>query len=120
MSSFTTPLRFEFLTARLFRLTEPFEYHIGDYPSHQVIKVPAGFETDLASIPQLLWGLFPPDGVYTKAAVIHDYLYSTALVSRDQSDRIFLEAMQVLGVNPWTRFLIFAAVRLFGRPYFGG
>ncbi len=120
MSSFTTPLRFEFLTARLFRLTEPFEYHIGDYPSQQVIKVPAGFETDLASIPWLLWGVFPPDGVYTKAAVIHDFLYSKAYVSRDQADHIFYEAMGVLGVNPWTRFLIFTAVRLFGGRYYGG
>ena len=36
--------------------------------------VPAGFETDFASVPQLFLWLVPRSGKYAKAAVLHDYL----------------------------------------------
>lgn len=119
MSSFTTPLRFEFVSGRLFELLEPFEYHIGAFPSEQVITVPKGFITDLASIPRPLWAVFPPDGEYAKAAVVHDFLYRFPSTSREFADSVFDEAMGVLGVAPWKRWLITKAVRTFGGRYFG-
>lgn len=39
------------------------------------LTVPAGFVTDYASIPQRLWSLYSPHDVYSRAAVVHDYLY---------------------------------------------
>lgn len=119
MSSFTSPLRFEMVAGRLFELTEPFEYHVGAFPSERVITVPKGFLTDLASIPRFLWSVFPPDGEYAKAAVVHDYLYRYPSTSRQFADAVFDEAMGVLGVKPWKRWLITHAVRLFGGWYFG-
>lgn len=118
MSSFTSPLCFEFIGNRLFRLTAPFEYHVGAIGSGIVFTVPVGFVTDLASVPRAFWWLFPPHGDYTKAAVLHDYLYSSNVVSRLWADEIFNEAMRVLGVNHATRWLIFKAVRTFGGQYF--
>lgn len=120
MSTFTTPLQLEFVAARQWRLLLPFEYHVGAYPSATVIVVPVGFETDLASIPRALQWLFPPDGAYTKAAVLHDYLYRCGLFSRAQADAIFREAMQVLGVPAWQCWLIYRAVRVFGGAFYGG
>jgi hypothetical protein len=38
------------------------------------IHIPAGFETDLASVPRIFWALLPPQGAYEKAAVLHDFL----------------------------------------------
>ena len=38
-----------------------------------VIIIPAGFATDLATIPRIFWALLPPSGVYEKAAVVHDF-----------------------------------------------
>lgn len=118
MSSFTTPLEFELMGSRLYRLTAAFEYHIGVENSGIVITVPAGFVTDLATVPRAFWSLFPPDGDYAKAAVIHDYLYQSRTVSRLYADEIFNEAMAVLGVHPLTRWLIFKTVRTFGGRYF--
>jgi hypothetical protein len=93
---------------------------IGLRPS--TIEVPIGFTTDFASIPKLFWNLLPPDGKYGRAAVVHDYLYSTEGLSgeftREQCDRIFLEAMTDLGVGPITRLLMFRAVRWFGANHF--
>lgn len=43
--------------------------------SEPIIRVPAGFVTDFASIPRAFWVVLPPTGKYGKAAVVHDYLY---------------------------------------------
>ena len=78
------------------------------------IVVPKGFITDLASVPRALWNLFPPFGSYTFAAVLHDWLYRTGIVSRAVADATFLEAMESLGTGGFTRRVLYFAVRLFG------
>ena len=52
MSSFTTPADLRLLDGYWYELLSPFEFHVGAYPSVNVIRVPAGFVTDLASIPR--------------------------------------------------------------------
>ena len=118
MSSFTTPLKLEFVGGNRWRLTEPFEYHVGSKESEDAVLVPAGFETDFASIPQIFWNILPPTGDYGKAAVIHDYLYATqgldGKYTRKRCDQILLEGMVVLGVGGLARWIIYNAVRWFG------
>jgi hypothetical protein len=80
------------------------------------VSVPAGFETDLASVPRLiviyeLWG-----NRCHREAVIHDYLYridSVPQASKLQADRTFLEAMKVLGKPFYIRWFMFAGVAAF-------
>ena len=79
-----------------------------------LITVPAGFVTDLASIPRLFWNILPPFGKYTAAAVIHDWLYRNHLYPRPVCDAILLEAMKLCGVNWFQRQLIYRNVRAFG------
>jgi len=78
------------------------------------IEIPRGFETDLASVPRLLWALIPPHGKYTQAAIVHDYLYATGLVSRARADALFLTIMRAYKVPAWKRALMYLAVRAFG------
>ena len=59
----------------LWALQRDLSYTTGD--TSDVITVPAGFVTDLASIPRLVWSFYPPDGPWVKAAIIHDFLYDT-------------------------------------------
>ena len=83
--------------------------------------VPAGFETDFASIPRAFWSLVGhPAGQYAQAAVLHDFLYRTKAVPRAEADRIFREAMQVLEVPAWQRWAMWAAVRVGGSAAYGG
>ncbi|EJM0852372.1 DUF1353 domain-containing protein [Salmonella enterica] len=100
------------------RVYEPFEFYLSDDNS-DVIEVPAGFVTDLATIPRIFWAFMPPDGKYAKAAIIHDYLYDNALRTKQEADRIFLDGMTVLGVPQWKRIIMYYAVRLFGRGMYG-
>lgn len=119
MSSFTSPLRVE-ITQKKVRgrplacLIEGFGYEVGALGSGDLVAVPAGFETDFASVPWFLWSLEPPLGDAGKAAVIHDRLYVTQERPRREADRIFREAMAVLQVPAWKRALLWAGVRVFG------
>ncbi len=115
MSSFTDPLIIEVQANGVNgKLLQEFDYHVGVETSPDIIHVPVGFETDFASVPWGLWTIFPKLGRYSKAAVVHDYLYTSKIRSRHMSDLIFLEAMEVLGVQVWQRYPMYYAVRLFG------
>ncbi len=114
MSRFTTPAILEMLGHYNWRVYEPFAFYLSDDES-DVIEVPAGFITDLATVPRIFWTLLPPDGKYAKAAIIHDYLYDNALRTKKEADLIFLDGMKVLGVPKWKRIVMYQAVRLFGR-----
>jgi len=110
-------------TAKLSQMTdgrrwivdETFTYHNGPELS---IVVPAGFETDLASVPRVLWAIFPPFGTYTDAAIVHDVLYQKHTLGRAICDGIFLEAMRVKLTPAWKRYILWTAVRLFGWAVF--
>lgn len=97
------------------------EFDFASAVLERLIRVPAGFETDFASVPRLLWPILDPTGPYGKAAVLHDWLYRTrGLATRDQADRVFLEAMEALGVGWWTRTIMYRGVRVGGgRSYHG-
>lgn len=93
----------------LWRVHESFEFYLSDDNS-DVISVPAGFVTDLATVPCIFWSVMPPDGKYAKAAIIHDYLYNNALrTKRSQFD--ILDGMTVLGAPKWKRIEMYLAVR---------
>lgn len=56
MSKFTTPAILEMLEHYKWWVYEPFEFYLSDDNS-DVIEVPAGFVTDLASVPRIFWTL---------------------------------------------------------------
>ena len=76
--------------------------------------IPKGFVFDGASVPRILWWLFPPAGRYMVAALLHDYLLGLDKVSRADADAFFLLVMKKLGVAVWRRFIMWGAVRIFG------
>lgn len=118
MSSFTDDLDVRIKSSGKGRgrcgiLLREFDYHVGAEESDDVIHVPAKFETDFASSPFFVWPFIPPWGCYSKAAVIHDFLYRERKRTRKEADEIFLEAMAVLKVPAWQRYLMFWGVRGF-------
>lgn len=102
---------------RLFTREFPFKRLVEEFAvmvRGRVITVPAGFVTNYASTPWFVWWICPPDGDYTPAAVVHDWLYDTGIVTRAEADRIFLELMRGLGVPRFQRRAMYRALRLFG------
>lgn len=112
---FNEPVRLTITVQGAFMTLEAFEYAIGDKGMPLVIRVPSGFCTDLASIPRMFWSILPPHGLYSKAAIVHDYLYVTGHASRLVADAVFYEAMRALGVGWFRANIMFMAVRIGGR-----
>lgn len=95
----------------VFTLLEPLQYG--------AITVPAGFESDGASVPRFFWRLvFPPgDSQALRAAIIHDWIYRRhpAGWSRKEADELFRSLLVADGVPKWRARLAHRGVRLFGR-----
>ena len=96
-----------------------------------VVSVPKGYITDLASVPRFCWAIIAPFDV-ARAAVVHDILYekiNTAykgekiLTKHDReryrkvADDVFKEGMEsaVPPVPKWKIWAAYNAVRVFGR-----
>lgn len=92
-------------------------------------RIPQGYVTDFASVPRILWPLFPPYGKHTIAAVVHDYLYdhkphiayknsdgswSPRRITRSDADGVFRRIMKERGVGFTRRWLMWAGVRIGG------
>ena len=93
----------------------PFRYESD--VAKQTFVVPAGFTTDLASVPRLPIVYLLTGGTSNEAAVVHDYLYTSRLVPRDVADAVLREASEVTGVPAWRRWLMWVGVRLGGSWY---
>jgi hypothetical protein len=97
-------------------LQEDLELWFGNYR----IIVPKDFQTDFASVPRLFWSIIPPMGKHTIAAVVHDYLYHTAEVSRKKADQIFYWLMRYYGVGKLRALVMYYMVRIFGKRAYRG
>jgi hypothetical protein len=79
--------------------------------------VPAGTPTDFASVPRVFVWFLPRYGRYTKAAILHDYLWRSRIddpvapVSRRDADGLFRRVMRELGVTFLRRWIMWTAVR---------
>lgn len=77
--------------------------------------VPAGSETDGASVPRAAWFLFPPfSGKYRIAAVVHDRYCQTRDKPWRKVHRMFYDAMLAAGVDRKSAATMYAAVYTFG------
>ena len=88
-----------------------YEFKFYDYE----FTVPQGFITDLASIPKVLWWLYPPYGDYMEAAIYHDYLYALG-IGKSFADKCFKQLMLNYGVSKFTAEIFYQSVKLFGNP----
>jgi hypothetical protein len=80
------------------------------------VHIKAGMRTDGASIPRIAWRLIghPFQVPLLGPALGHDALYAAELVSQEEADRWFLEAMRKAGIGWIKRNTIWVAVRAGG------
>lgn len=108
----------------LWELTAPLIYHTDIYPLE--ITVPAGFQTDFASVPRVPIAFLLCGDTASEAACVHDWLYSTesgpvgalATVDRKTADKILCEAAYATDVPMWRCCLLYAGVRMFGQMFY--
>lgn len=93
---------------RYFVLTQPMTY-IGKIEN---FVVPVGSKTDFATVPRVFRWLVSGHGIYTRAAILHDYLcLNPQEASRADADGIFRRVLGELGVSNVLRYMMWAGVR---------
>lgn len=123
-NNFLGDLLVAYIDGTRWRVLESFTYRLCEPDGVQFVHIERGFITDFASMPLNI--IFrSPGGKWDKPAVVHDCLYKTGHVSvdgrpeprpitRGEADSIFLEAMEVAGVDWLRRRIIYAGVRVGG------
>lgn len=78
--------------------------------------VPTGFVTNYASVPKCLRWIFSVRGMYNRATILHDYMYTKASSVNDRflADAIFRVTMKELGVPLLRRVAMYYGVRIGG------
>jgi hypothetical protein len=99
----------------------------------EVITIPAGERSDLASCPRICWAMIPPFGIYEQAAYLHDWLCSELnryhrqmiawkagrlpnpplppQIDAVDTDGLFRRVMREGGVGFLTRWVMYVGVR---------
>jgi hypothetical protein len=115
MSRFLTALCVEPATEKdteQWRLVMPLVYQSD--VADRTFYVPAGFITNFASVPRIPVVYELTGNTSSKAATVHDWLYTSHEVERDIADAVLREASKATGVPLWRRAAMFYGVRLFG------
>lgn len=81
------------------------------------VTVKNGLLSNGASIPQAFWSIIgcPMGGKYVGSAIIHDALYGSHVLTREESDKLFIDMMEHNGVGKIKRNLMYWAVRVGGK-----
>ncbi len=82
----------------------------------QRFVIPKGYVTDFATVPWFVQWLIPRTGVWTLAAVLHDWLITDEIpagrISSRDTDGMFRRVLREEGTGPIRRWLMWAGVRL--------
>lgn len=107
-----SPVIQQIIGSRYYRVHEPYT------ASSQGLRVTVhpGYRYDGASIPRMFWRLIggPFSGAYAPAALVHDALYETQMVSRAHADRVFYDLMRRCGEGRARAKLMYWGVRAGG------
>ena len=99
-------------------LMEAWAVSVGPFDA---VVVPAGTQTDGASVPRCLWRLCgsPMERPRVYAALFHDYLYVGGVggITRKDADMCYFNLLRHFGIS-WIRAKVeYLAIRLFGLPH---
>lgn len=87
-------------------------------PASQLIVVPVGYLSDMASVPRLARRLVDSQSSTTRRpSVLHDFIYTdlTHRFTKREADRIFYDALLKEGTTKLLAWLMWQAVRIGGR-----
>lgn len=101
MSKFTKTKLNGDLSAFPYIISEPLWWERHEVGSGEMVIVPKGFATDLASIPWFMAWFIPLSGRHNLAAVLHDYLYQQLKISQTKHARIIIHDSHGQEIAEW-------------------
>lgn len=102
MIGFTDALITEQIGHQRWKVVKPFRFISA---TGIEVDIPAGFQTDLASVPAITQGIVSKVGYWSQAAVVHDLLYFNhrhgldVSISRNDADKLLLEGCKIKAVE---------------------
>jgi hypothetical protein len=114
MSDFLSPLKINYIDGKSWEVAESFCYKVGSPTSNWEVHVPVGTVVDFASLPRLAQLIMPSRWRFSKASVLHDYMYRYGDKSKSIADAVFYEALLAEGINKHGAWLMTIAVSIFG------
>ena len=79
------------------------------------VVVPPGFVSDGLTLPKAARVVVDRQGPGLRAALIHDWMYINAYISKDFADKVFYDQLIDDGVPEWKAIIMYHAVKLFGE-----
>jgi hypothetical protein len=122
---FTKAVPYVALDRNKFELLDKVETEFSINDNNIKLEVEPPFIWDGATIPRLFWSIigYYPTGIMLAASLWHDYIYinkgnvADTFISREDSDKLFLEHMLDSGVKEKSAKLMYNIVRKFGWIY---
>lgn len=93
----------------IFLLAYPLAFTVGE--KNEPFEVPAGFVTDLASIPRALWWWEAPHEGTLAPAIVHDFLYWEQPCTKDEADAVMYVAMTQTGMSEFAINRVYDGIR---------
>lgn len=96
-------------------------YYVGQRDEKNWIQIPKGYRITGAKVPRFMRSWLKPCEQGGQAAILHNYLRETGKgkfdgirrkVTKKEADRIFLEAMRVVGIPLFKRWALYAGAAL--------
>ena len=114
MSKFLDLLSSTEISDSIFAIAEhPFRYQSD--VAGRLFTVPVGFFTDFASVPRIVPMIYALLGdTAHEPAAVHDWLYYSAVTTREMADNVLREAIVTFGISAWRATLFFWGVRAGG------
>lgn len=103
--------------AGLWELTQPFEY--ASPLTGTTITAPAGFQTDFCSVPRVPIAFDLLGNRARRSGVVHDWLYTCHIVSREMADKVLREMLMVDGLDAFEAQEFYLGVRIGGGSHWG-
>ncbi len=116
--TFPENLRIEYVKGtRMRMILETYRIQMPEWFPLTELVIPAGYRTDLASIPRPVWWLIDPaDPRIRRASIAHDFCYNQCshLVTKDEADRLLVEACALDGMSWPMRQAVYYSVKFGG------
>lgn len=84
-----------------------------------VYIVETGYTSNGMSVPRCLWSFISPQfsPVTLHASVCHDWLYDNHVMTREEADAWYREALIECGYPSWKAWLVYRVVQQFGKSH---
>lgn len=117
---FLNTLHSEELSDDDFKVIEPLRYY--SKILDRITEIPVSFESDGCSVPRLPIAYWLCGGTAKRPGTLHDFFYREKnqpnRPDRETADKVFLEALESVGVGWVKRHSMYYVVRSFGWMYY--